>query len=238
MVQQAPTPEEARELAKQLETANERLIKLWDAYEKQEKELDESKAEIEVLEGEIQKFEIQKESMERLLHEKDSKIRNLEVHTLTLEKRISTLEPELEKLSEKYTREKDRLAKLYEIAEELDDDLKLAVREIRARDEWYLKHMSLFEDLHRAIQTRYSMIEDAVRTEANAADRRKEATMPVAGKAEEILAKIDGLKKASKQDAEAAKQELDEIAAQNKAAAATAPPPPPPPPPPRRTTEL
>ncbi len=75
------------------------------------------------------------------------------------------LEPALEKMEEKYTREKERLARVFEIAEELDGDLRLAVAEMKARDDWYVNHMQIFEDLNNAIKTRYDMIENAVEAE-------------------------------------------------------------------------
>ena len=81
------------------------------------------------------------------------------------DKRVEHLEPELEKMEEKYSREKDRLGKIFNIATELDDDLKLAVSEMKARDDWYVAHMSLFEDLNKAIKERYEMIERAVEAE-------------------------------------------------------------------------
>ena len=68
-------------------------------------------------------------------------------------------------MEEKYSREKDRLGKVFNIAEELDGDLRLAVTELKARDDWYVAHMSLFEDLNKAIKDRYTMIERAVETE-------------------------------------------------------------------------
>ena len=68
-------------------------------------------------------------------------------------------------MEEKYSREKDRLGKIFNIATELDDDLKLAVAEMKARDDWYVSHMTLFEDLNRAIKERYEMIERAVESE-------------------------------------------------------------------------
>jgi septal ring factor EnvC (AmiA/AmiB activator) len=81
------------------------------------------------------------------------------------DKRVEHLEPELEKMEEKYSREKDRLGKIFNIATELDDDLKLAVTEMKARDDWYVSHMTLFEDLNKAIKERYEMIERAVESE-------------------------------------------------------------------------
>ena len=80
-------------------------------------------------------------------------------------KQVSHLQPELDKMEEKYSREKDRLGKVFSIAEELDNDLKLALVEMRARDEWYVDHMSLFEDLNKAIKARYDLIESRVEAE-------------------------------------------------------------------------
>jgi hypothetical protein len=68
-------------------------------------------------------------------------------------------------MEEKYSREKERLGKVFGIAEELDNDLRLAVTEMKARDDWYVDHMQIFEDLNRAIKERYEMIERAVESE-------------------------------------------------------------------------
>ena len=81
------------------------------------------------------------------------------------DKRVEHLEPALQTMEEKYSREKDRLGKVFGIAEELDNDLKLAVSEMKARDDWYVAHMTLFEDLNKAIKERYEMIERAVEAE-------------------------------------------------------------------------
>jgi hypothetical protein len=80
-------------------------------------------------------------------------------------KQVEHLEPELQKMEEKFAREKDRLGKVFSIAEELDNDLRLAVVELQTRDEWYMSHMSLFEDLNKAIKRRYEMIEAAAEAE-------------------------------------------------------------------------
>ena len=36
---------------------------------------------------------------------------------------------------------------------------------MKARDDWYVAHMALFEDLNKAIKDRYTMIEMAVEAE-------------------------------------------------------------------------
>ncbi|MEE2748310.1 MAG: hypothetical protein VX473_07600 [Candidatus Thermoplasmatota archaeon] len=160
------TPElRIRQLEDRLEEETGRLTMLYDAYEQQEKEIVGLKAEIEVLEKEVIDKEIDREGLEQLLTEKDNRVRDLELEDAKKGKRIEHLEPELEKMEEKYTREKERLSRVFEIAEELDSDLRLAVAEMKARDDWYVDHMQIFEDLNRAIKTRYDMIENAVEAE-------------------------------------------------------------------------
>ena len=160
------TPEtQIKELTEKLEEETDRLLKLYAAYEQQEAELRDTKAEVEVLEKEIVEREIEKESLEALLTEKDARIRDLEMKASKSSKQVEHLEPELQKMEEKFTREKDRLGKVFSIAEELDNDLRLAVVELSTRDEWYMSHMSLFEDLNKAIKRRYEMIEAAAEAE-------------------------------------------------------------------------
>ena len=160
------TPElRISQLEERLSEEQERLLKLYPAYEAQEKAVIDLRAERDVLEKEVIEREIEKESLQSLLREKDTRIQELELRSSKATKQVEHLEPELRTAEEKLTRERDRLGKVYGIAEELDNDLRLAVTEMKARDEWYVAHMSLFEDLNKAIQERYTMIESAVEAE-------------------------------------------------------------------------
>jgi chromosome segregation ATPase len=160
------TPEiRIKQLQEELDTQTDRLLKLFAAHESQVEDLRTAKAEIEVLEKEIIEREITNETNEALLSEKEVRIRELELRAVRGGKQVEHLEPALAKMEEKYSREKDRLGKVFNIAEELDGDLRLAVTELKARDDWYVAHMSLFEDLNKAIKDRYTMSERAVETE-------------------------------------------------------------------------
>ena len=57
------------------------------------------------------------------------------------------------------------LQMLLHALQELDNDLRLAVKEMKTRDDWYVDHMRIFEDLNKAIKQRYEMIERAVEAE-------------------------------------------------------------------------
>ena len=160
------TPEiRIQQLEEQLATETDRLQKLFAAYEGVEKDLFDARTENEVLEKEIIEREIEKETQEALLNEREIRVRELELRAVKAGKQVEHLKPELEKMEEKYSREKDRLGKVFGIAEELDNDLRLAVSEMKARDDWYVDHMQIFEDLNKAIKQRYDMIERAVEAE-------------------------------------------------------------------------
>ncbi len=157
------TPEvHIRQLEGELETQTERLEKLYTAYKKAEEDIADRNAIIDVLEKEALDREIEREGLEQLLSEKDIRIRELELDGAKASKRVEHLEPELETMEEKFSREKARLGRVFEVAEELDEALQTATVELTTRDDWYVQHMRVFEDLNKAVQVRYEMIESAV----------------------------------------------------------------------------
>lgn len=157
------TPEvRLRQLKGELETQTQRLEKLYTAYKKAEEDIADRNAIIDVLEKEALDREIEREGLEQLLSEKDIRIRELELDGAKASKRVEHLEPELETMEEKFSREKARLGRVFEVAEELDEALQTATVELTTRDDWYVQHMRVFEDLNKAVQVRYEMIESAV----------------------------------------------------------------------------
>ena len=167
------TPEtRIKQLEERLVEEQDRLEKLYVAYRKAEQELEEKNAIIEVLEKEAIDKEIEREGMESLLSDKDNRIHEMEMDGAKSSTRIKHLEPKLEKTEEMYTREKARLGRVFEVAEELDEALQTAQVELTARDDWYVQHMKLFENLNQAIQTRYEMIDSAIEKSAEFAKKQ------------------------------------------------------------------
>lgn len=167
------TPENRiKQLEERLVEEQDRLEKLYVAYRKAEQELEEKNAIIEVLEKEAIDKEIEREGMESLLSDKDNRIHEMEMDGAKSSTRIKHLEPKLEKTEEMYTREKARLGRVFEVAEELDEALQTAQVELTARDDWYVQHMKLFENLNQAIQTRYEMIDSAIEKSAEFAKKQ------------------------------------------------------------------
>jgi len=169
-----PNAPSSLNLEEDLRVANDRLEKLYIAYNESSKLNEELQAIIEVLEKEAVNSEIEKEGIQALLDEKDERLRAMELERAKANKTIEHLEPKLEKTEEMYSREKARLGRVFEVAEELDEALQTATTEMSARDDWYVQHMQLFENLNEAIQTRYEMIDSAI--QAMAEFRQKQDT--------------------------------------------------------------
>ena len=164
--------ERVQQLEERLVEETQRLEKLYVAYRRLEEELQERNAVIDVLEKEAIDKEIEREGLESLLSEKDSRIRDLEMDHAKARKRIQHLEPDLEKMEEMYSRESARLGRVFKVAEELDESLRVSQAELEARDEWYQSHMSLFEQLNEAIKHRFDMIERAVEAVKDQQDKQ------------------------------------------------------------------
>ncbi|NCG00923.1 MAG: hypothetical protein GWP25_03915 [Euryarchaeota archaeon] len=165
MTEEGTIPPADIESTETVEDLKVKIDVLYEAFQSTQQDLNDALATIEVLEKEIIEGAVEKDSLQSLLDEKDNRMRELELRAAKSSKNVERLEPELEMMEEKYTREKDRLGKVFGIAEELDNDLHLAVKEMKARDDWYVDHMQIFEDLNKAIKVRYEMIERAIEAE-------------------------------------------------------------------------
>ena len=163
-----------RQLEEDLTKEKDRLEKLYAGYTALKDTSDEKDATIDVLERQMIDKEIEMEGLQELLSDKDNRIRDLELDGAKNSQRVKHLEPELQKMEEMYSRESARLGRVFEVAEDLDEALRVAKAQLTARDDWYAQHMRLFEDLSQAIQTRYDMIDTAI--EAIREQELKQAT--------------------------------------------------------------
>ena len=163
-----------RQLEEDLAKEKDRLEKLYAGYTGLKESADEKDATIDVLERQMIDKEIEMEGLQELLSDKDNRIRDLELEGAKNSQRVKHLEPELQKMEEMYSRESARLGRVFEVAEDLDEALRVAKGQLTARDDWYAQHMRLFEDLSQAIQTRYDMIDAAI--EAIREQELKQAT--------------------------------------------------------------
>ena len=151
-------------LEQQAAKDKEALDKLLVAYQAQEADISEMKAQVETLNRELIDKETEKEGINNLLTNLRRQKDEMEVELAKANTKIPFLESKLEKTEELLEREKARLGQVLTVAEEIDESNQAAQSELAARDDWYVQHMQLFEDLSDAIQTRHDMIDRAIST--------------------------------------------------------------------------
>ena len=196
-----------RQMEEDLTKEKDRLEKLYAGYTALKDTSDEKDATIDVLERQMIDKEIEMEGLQELLSDKDNRIRDLELDGAKNSQRVKHLEPELQKMEEMYSRESARLGRVFEVAEDLDEALRVAKAQLTARDDWYAQHMRLFEDLSQAIQTRYDMIDTAI--EAIREQELKQATFRE--RMDETLeAAADAAEEMAKEVAEETQEEVDD----------------------------
>ena len=153
-----------RDLEQQAAKDKEALDKLLVAYQAQEADIGEMKAQVETLNRELIDKETEKEGINNLLSNLRRQKDEMEVELAKANTKIPFLENKLDKTEEMLEREKARLGQVLTVAEEIDESNQAAQSELAARDDWYVQHMQLFEDLSDAIQTRHDMIDRAIST--------------------------------------------------------------------------
>jgi chromosome segregation ATPase len=196
-----------RQLEEDLTKEKDRLEKLYAGYTALKDTSDEKDATIDVLERQMIDKEIEMEGLQGLLSDKDNRIRDLELDGAKNSQRVKHLEPELQKMEEMYSRESARLGRVFEVAEDLDEALRVAKAQLTSRDDWYAQHMRLFEDLSQAIQTRYDMIDTAI--EAIREQELKQATFRE--RMDETLdAAADAAEEMTKEAVEETEEEVDD----------------------------
>ena len=145
-----PAPDIHNELRKE----QERLAKLWNAYEVQEKELETHKQKIAELEKAVTDRDLMIDALNRAVAERDEKIRNTEAKIPALE----SSETKMQELTNKYEKEKERLEKLYLLSKEMDAELANMKKEVEVRDRWFLGVEASFKKIAAGIGERSGMI--------------------------------------------------------------------------------
>ncbi|MGA1822740.1 MAG: helix-hairpin-helix domain-containing protein [Thermoplasmatota archaeon] len=138
--------------------AKDRLMKLWDGYETQNKELTELKAKI----GDLQVKEKDKEriiqTLRELVETKDEEIRKFEIQSSSLKNENTDIKNRIEDLSQSLEKERNRYKKLYIISEGLEREVDHLRRNLEERDNWYKDNLSFFQELPERLKKRDEMI--------------------------------------------------------------------------------
>ncbi|WP_455392709.1 helix-hairpin-helix domain-containing protein [[Eubacterium] cellulosolvens] len=144
----------------ELSKDQERLAKLWDAYEIQERELELSLKKIATLEHKIEELNRVNNVMKKAMENRDKEIRDLELKLVSLEEQNSKYEPQINELNKLYLDEKERYTKLFTITEELEEELERAKRESEIKDKWFERNVGMLENLRESIVERNIELKD------------------------------------------------------------------------------
>ena len=142
----------------ELRLAKERLMKLWDAYESQEKEMAAAMARIRELEEREKDKERVISTLRELVDSKDAELRKLEVKGTSLDKESSEYRTRLQETTDLLNLEKNRYKKLYLLSQELELEVDKLTRDVETRDRWFRDNLSFLEEFPQRVNKRLEMI--------------------------------------------------------------------------------
>ena len=182
------TDETFAQLEGSLSLEQQRLEKLWDAYEQQEKDLNAALDRINFLEADIATKETMITSLQELLTERDTRITQLEVERQRQSKVEAEYEPRIQAMDTTMNDQTEKYDRLLSITQEMEDELDLARRSLHARDSWFNSNVSSLESIAEVIKEWRNI-------QAGKFPQVKEASGPGGGKDEFVAAisKIKGL---------------------------------------------
>ena len=152
------------------EEEQERLEKLWDAYKAQERELTQLREKVPRLESELRAKDAGVADAEAAIDQKEDEIRRLDQELGESRQKVADLEAaredlknlegmksQIEELETRYEEEKERLAKLYVVYEELEAERDGLKRQVDERDAWFAQVQPAMETICRSVRRRASM---------------------------------------------------------------------------------
>lgn len=166
----------------------QRLEKLWDAYEQQEKDLNAALDRINFLEADIETKQTMITSLQELLTERDTKLREMEIERQRQGKVEAEYEPRIKVMEDTMNDQTEKYDRLLSITQEMEDELDLARKSLHARDSWFNLNVSSLESISEVIKEWRSI-------QAGKFPAVGKASGPGGGKAEfvEAVSKIKGL---------------------------------------------
>lgn len=150
---------ESEEFRKKLIMEQERLAKLWDAYQIQEEALKEANDEIIKMETELELRDKEVTSLNEMVEKRDKTLREMEREITNLQKITAEYKPKLANCQESLGKEKKKLAQLYDVAQELDEELQLKSKALDQRDKWFMDNIKVFENMCQTIKERKEIAE-------------------------------------------------------------------------------
>jgi chromosome segregation ATPase len=152
---------------RRLQDEEERLVKLWDIYKTQEKDVRSLQEKTARLEDELKAKDTNLYEIEGVINQKDAKVRSLEEESNGLRRQLAEFEglrseiSELEHykadnkdLNSKIETERERLAKLYTVYEETEAEKEKMSAELAELKKWFEENRPAIEALSRGLSRR------------------------------------------------------------------------------------
>jgi len=184
----ADLEEQIAQLENSLGQEQQRLEKLWDAYEQQEKDFNASLDRINYLESDIETRQTMIASLQELLTERDTKLRDIEIQRQRQSKIAAEYEPKIKEMQGIIEDQTEKYERLLSITQEMEDELDLARQSLHARDGWFNSNISSLESVSEIIKEWRNI-------QGGKFPQVKEASGPGGGKSQFVasVAKIKGL---------------------------------------------
>ncbi|MCU0799729.1 MAG: helix-hairpin-helix domain-containing protein [Candidatus Thermoplasmatota archaeon] len=154
----------------ELKQAKERLMKLWDAYETQERELKTALGRVTDLEERQRDKERVIETLRELAESKDQDLRKLELDRSSSGKEVLDLRGRLEETNRQLELERSRFKKLFVLTQELESDVDRLGKELDERDRWFRDNSALLEQFPSVLGKRLGMVSERPTTLSIAGD--------------------------------------------------------------------
>lgn len=144
--------EKFAQIESNLSLEQQRLEKLWDAYEQQEKDLNAALDRINFLEADIETKQTMITSLQELLMERDTKLRDMEIERQRQGKVEAEYEPRIKVMEDTMNDQTEKYDRLLSITQEMEDELDLARKSLHARDSWFNLNVSSLESISEVIK--------------------------------------------------------------------------------------
>jgi len=147
-----------RKYSEELKKKGDALLKLWDSYELQERDLGALKDKVAFLEQEM----LQKDSVIANLRahteSKDTRLRDTEMDVISLKRFKEDSEPKTRSLEQQLRAADDRYTKVLKLWQATFESAKFWRKACEERDAWFDRHVGAFGDFKRAMDDREEMI--------------------------------------------------------------------------------
>lgn len=148
----------AQQLKDELAKKQTALVKLWDSYEHQERDIAALKDRLAFLEQEM----LQKDNIIANLkvhtEAKDGRLRESEIDVIALRRFKDENEPRMRSLESQLRASEDRYAKVLKLWEASYESAKFWRRACEERDQWFDRHVGAFETFKHALGERDDML--------------------------------------------------------------------------------